>query len=319
MPRRKKKTISAADLKTFKVGDREIIAQAMKNGIIIRLDPVEYPIFIYPGAFALNPQEEKMKGSAAFDAKLFMKQNDLTTKVSKAKIRSELKKSLANMALTTALLDTGSFGFDGVKMSASDKTEARQYYTLLKKEIDDILDGQEGTERRDAALVKAYAKAVKDVAAYIPLVQKKYKKHKKEFDRLARLDPKSFPISGGRKKKKKKTTVVRKKLTAQEVQKQAAAYAKSTAKNRWPALVKKLGRVEASRVTKESKKSRYKTGSKAKTKMAKKRRTSGVSVRALKQAAQKYARSRSKTKWTSLLKKFGRTDAIKIAQFARSM
>ena len=90
-----------------------LIVKAMENGLIISLDPLEFPIVMKPGAFAVSPEEKKIKkkkGSAAFDPELFMLQNKLAHKPEKAEIRRFLKKSNTNMQLAYALLrgDMGS-------------------------------------------------------------------------------------------------------------------------------------------------------------------------------------------------------------------
>jgi hypothetical protein len=197
-------------LDSFYPQHRELIAEAMDEGIIVKLDPLEYPIFMLPGAFARNPEEKKMKGSAAFDPKLFAKQNKLAIPPKKAQLRKELKKTVTNMILTVALLkeDGATVGAQSIAMMPSKKS-ASHAYAKMEKAFNAESAKLQTLDQKDALLMKYYAKLVQELAPLIPEAGKKYKKHKAYFDALARTKPSS--IKGGKKPAKKKAKAKPKK------------------------------------------------------------------------------------------------------------
>ena len=214
MPRKK---TSRRAIDSFYPQHREILTQAIDNGIIIDFSPLEYPIFMMPGAFARNEQEKTMKGSAAFDAKLFAKQNNLSVPPKKAQLRKELKKTLNNMMLTLALLNDSGADIAGqtIVMSPT-KQSASRAFALMEKAYKVEADKLSSIDQKDGLLVKMYAKALQELANIVPDVAKIYKKHKKYFDKLTRMKPGALKGKTSSKKKpsSKKRTPARKKTTS---------------------------------------------------------------------------------------------------------
>lgn len=248
--------------------NNQIITEAMDNGIIIRLDPLEYPIFILPGAYARDAYEKQLKGSAAFDAELFMKQNNLAKKPRKSEVRKMLEKGIQNMNLTLSLLTQGivtdpQTGNDYIM--GPTKEQASYFYAAWRREQKKALAKYDDIEQRDAYLVKAYAKGIIDLAPYIKSLNKLYKKHKKEIDAAALIRPgatksKKKATKKSRKSASKKHTAsnakaTHKRLTATEVKTKARTYnRKKTKTGEYQKLVGKFGKVNAQRILSEAKK-----------------------------------------------------------------
>ena len=181
-----------------------LIVKAMENGLIISLDPLEFPIVMKPGAFAVSPQEKKLKkkrGSAAFDPELFMLQNKLAHKPKKAEIRRFLKKSNTNMQLAYALL-RGDMGSNPTAKDAANtlrkmKADTEEY----KEELRRLNRGKEATQDQwDTILVREYMKNMKKLAKVVPALAKLIKRYPKYVSPL----PKIPSHSGASRKSTKK-------------------------------------------------------------------------------------------------------------------
>ena len=214
MPRKKS---SRRAIDSFYPQHREVLTEAIDNGIIIDFSPLEYPIFMMPGAFARNAEEKAMKGSAAFDPKLFAKQNKLSIPPKKAQLRKELKKTLNNMMLTIALLNDSGADIAGQTIIMSPtKQSASRAFALMEKAYKMEADKLDSVDQKDALLVKMYAKALQELSNLVPDVAKMYKKHKKYFDALTRIKPGALKSKTSSKKKpsSKKKTTTRKRTTS---------------------------------------------------------------------------------------------------------
>ena len=177
----------------------------MENGLIISLDPLEFPIVMKPGAFAVSPEEKKIKkkkGSAAFDPELFMLQNKLSHKPRKAEIRRFLKRSNTNMQLAYALL-RGDMGSNPTPKDAASTLRKIQGDTeQYKRELERINRGKEGTQDQwDTVLVREYMKNMKKLAKVIPALAKLIKKYPKYVSPLPKIPSHSGTSKKAAKKK----------------------------------------------------------------------------------------------------------------------
>jgi len=249
----------------------ELITEAMDNGVIIRLDPLEYPIFMLPGGFARNEEEKQLLGSAAFspslfmkqnklkqkarkgsfnyNPELFMKQNKLAVKPRKAEIRRELKNGIKNMALTLALL-THDYATDGNTdyIMGPSKREASSFYTAWKKKHEKALEKCADINEKDAFLVRAYARSIQDLAPYVSDLSKLYKKNKKSIDSAASIKPASFKSKSAKKAGKSSGSSKKTRLTAKQVEYQARKYNKGDKRGKFSKLKSKLGKSNADRI-----------------------------------------------------------------------
>jgi hypothetical protein len=253
----------------------DIFETIIDNGVIVKMQELVYPIFMLPGAFAVGGQQKK--GSAAFDVALFMEQNNLVKRPNKSKIRKALKDTLRKMLITKAIIEDDyvldpetnerAYAYDESAVVSTASVSALD--RALKRQMKKKLDTYDNIDQKDAHLVKAYAKAIKDLAAYLNSVGKKYEEHKEEFDRLARIRPQTYKESKRKPKKRRKTTVQKQqvkkkqaqqkqqritKLTQSQIERQAKAYLKLENKRGvYSSLKKKYGEKGAKSIVKRSK------------------------------------------------------------------
>jgi predicted secreted protein len=169
-----------------------VVVRAMENGLIIRLDPLEFPVILFPGAFAVTKEEKmikKKKGSRAFDSELFYAQNKgIAYKPTVAQLRKFIKDTNTNMQLAIALL-RGDMG------SNPNANSAAPVLRNIRENEESIKDALLTKNRRkgitqdqwDTVMVREYMKNMKKLAKYIPQLAKKIKKNPKYVSPLPKI------------------------------------------------------------------------------------------------------------------------------------
>ena len=219
--RKKKNNLSGFNTPLQPQGQR-IVSQAMKNGIIVRFDALEYPIWLDPYAFAADFLPKQKQGGKNIDMDMFMRDNNRTKKPSKRAIQKEMKKTIQNMTLNYYMLAYPNASIKNQKgqdvFMHTDATGAGRFYGIWKKAFEEQMSKYKTTEEKDAALAKAYAQAALDLAPYDANMTKALKKgdRLKHFKALAKLDLTKISKQVG----KKKQTSTKKKTGKQQTKKQ---------------------------------------------------------------------------------------------------
>lgn len=272
----------------------ELVAQAMKNGIIVRLDPLEYPIFMEPGAFVM--ETKKGKKSGGFDVSVFMRQNNITKRPNKSTVIAELKKGLRNMTLTYYLLNSSEFFPSGSWESNEDNDQkfmgtttqqAAPFYDLYMKTFNAKMAKYTNQGQKDAALAKAYSQAILDLAPFISTMSKMLSKDpalKKYHQRIAKINPldfKSAPKRKGKTTTKKSTTTDKQAKSTQEILRLAREYNKGGARGKYSKFKAKYGVRNTDKIKRQAEALRKKasTPSKKPSKPTRKRLPMKTSVR----------------------------------------
>jgi hypothetical protein len=281
----------------------ELVAQAMKNGIIVRLDPLEYPIFMKPGAFVMETKDGKKIGG--FDVSVFMRQNDLTKRPNKRTVTAEMKKGLENMTLTYYLLNSKQFlEFDNnQEFMGTTKQQAAPFYDLYKKTFQVQMQKYKNQGQKDAALAKAYSQAILDLAPFISTMSKMFSKNpalKKYHQRIAKIDPMDFAsstrkpkTSKGKAQKGKKKQSSTQALTTKEIIKLAKAYNKGGARGKYTKFKAQYGVRNADKIKAQAAALRQK-GTTQQSKPKRKRRSTGTAVATRKSSTITYQRKKDK-------------------------
>ena len=259
-----------------------LVATAMKNGIIVRLDPLEYPIFMKAGAFVMEKNTgkgstNKARKTGGFDVSSFMRQNKLTKKPNKKTVLAELKKGLQNMTLTYYLLNKTK-PFYGINRSqkymGASKQQAAPFYDLWKKTFAVQMQKYSNQGQKDAALAKAYSQAILDLAPFIATMSKMFKKDpalKKYHQRIAKINPLEFsaPTRKGTAKgkgKAKTQTSSKEAKSIQEIMRLARAYNKGGARGKYTKFKALYGVRNTDRIKREAAALRLKQQKKPQTK-----------------------------------------------------
>ena len=193
---------------------QKLVKQAMQNGIIVRFDALEYPVWLDPSGFAADflPKQQQ-KGGKNLDMDMFMRDNKIVKKPSKNAIQKEMRNTIRNMNLHYYMLAaTNGAAIKNQKgedvYMYTDPTRAGHFYGLWNKAFEEQMSKYKTTEEKDAALAKAYAQAVLDLAPYDASMTKELKKgdRLKHFKALAQLDMNkiSKQVSGKKKQETKK-------------------------------------------------------------------------------------------------------------------
>jgi len=168
-----------------------VVVRAMENGLVIALEPLEYAVLLKPGAFAVTAKEKSIKkkrGSAAFDADLFMMQNKIAHKPTKSQVRKFIRTGNTNMQLTIALLRGDMGDNPTAKTAAPILRKMKEDEQSLKDRIKQDNRNKPITQDQwDTVLVREYMKNMKKLAKFIPALEKKIKKFPKYVSPLPKI------------------------------------------------------------------------------------------------------------------------------------
>lgn len=249
---------------------QKIVSKAMENGIIVRFDALEYPVWLDPYAFAADFLPKQKQGGKNVSMDQFMRDNKITKKPVKRSIQKEMKKTIQNMTLNYYMLAAANGA--SIKNQKgqdvymyTDATGAGRFYGIWKKAFEEQMSKYKTAEERDAALAKAYARAALDLAPYDANMTKELKKgdRLKHFKALAQLDLTEISKQVAGKKKQttgKKTTKTQKQqqgpdttpLSDAKIRSFAKEYNKGGARGKYSKYKALYGVRNATRIKKQA-------------------------------------------------------------------